>query len=169
MSEPRASVTTVEGVLTVSADVRFAIVASRFNPFIVERLVDGAVDAFVRHGVRPEALTIVRVPGSWELPLACQQLARQGRWAALVALGAVIRGATPHFDHVAMQAAQGVARVSLDTAVPIAFGVLTTDTIEQAVERAGTKAGNKGYDAAMVAIEMVSLTKALGASGGSEP
>jgi 6,7-dimethyl-8-ribityllumazine synthase len=166
MTEPRASVATVEGLLTVSADARFAIVASRFNAFIVERLVDGAVDAFVRHGVRPEALTIVRVPGSWELPLACQQLARQGRWAALVALGAVIRGATPHFDHVASQAAQGVAQVALETAVPIAFGVLTTDTIEQAVERAGTKAGNKGHDAAMVAIEMVSLTRALAALGG---
>ena len=157
----RSLIQTLEGDFRITEGTRFAIVASRFNSFIVESLVEGAVDALLRHGAKAETIQIVKVPGSWELPLACQQLARRGGIAAIVALGAVIRGATPHFDHVAAQAAKGIAQVSLDTGVPIAFGVLTTDTIEQAVERAGTKAGNKGYDAAMVAIEMVQLSRVL--------
>ena len=157
----RSQVQTLEGDFRITEGTRFAIVASRFNSFVVESLVEGAVDALLRHGAKPDAIQIVKVPGSWELPLACQQLARRGNVAAIIALGAVIRGATPHFDHVAAQAAKGISQVSLDTGVPIAFGVLTTDTIEQAVERAGTKAGNKGYDAAMVAIEMVQLSRVL--------
>ena len=157
----RSLIQTLEGDFRIAEGTRFAIVASRFNSFIVESLVEGAVDALLRHGAKADAIQIVKVPGSWELPLACQQLARRGNVAAIIALGAVIRGATPHFDHVAAQAAKGISQVSLDTGVPIAFGVLTTDTIEQAVERAGTKAGNKGYDAAMVAIEMVQLSRVL--------
>jgi 6,7-dimethyl-8-ribityllumazine synthase len=157
----RSLVQTLEGDFRITEGTRFAIVASRFNSFIVESLVEGAVDALLRHGAKAEAIQIVKVPGSWELPLACQQLARRGNLSAIIALGAVIRGATPHFDHVAAQAAKGISQVSLDTGMPIAFGVLTTDTIEQAVERAGTKAGNKGYDAAMVAIEMVQLGRVL--------
>ena len=157
----RSLIQTLEGDFRIAEGTRFAIVASRFNSFIVESLVEGAVDALLRHGAKADAIQIVKVPGSWELPLACQQLARRGNVAAIIALGAVIRGATPHFDHVAAQAAKGISQVSLDTGVPIAFGVLTTDTIEQAVERAGTKAGNKGHDAAMVAIEMVQLSRVL--------
>lgn len=157
----RSQIQTLEGAFTIADGARFTIIASRFNSFIVEHLVEGAVDALLRHGAKPEQLQIVKVPGSWELALACQQVARRGDVAAIVALGAVIRGATPHFDHVAAQAAKGISQVSLDTGIPIAFGVLTTDTIEQAVERAGTKAGNKGYDAAMVAIEMVALGRVL--------
>ena len=157
----RSLIQTLEGDFRITEGTRFAIVASRFNAFIVESLVEGAVDALLRHGAKAESIQIVKVPGSWELPLACQQLARRGSVAAIIALGAVIRGATPHFDHVAAQAAKGISQVSLDTGVPIAFGVLTTDTIEQAVERAGTKAGNKGHDAAMVAIEMVQLSRVL--------
>jgi 6,7-dimethyl-8-ribityllumazine synthase len=165
MSHHLDSVRTLEGSFNDVGDARFAIVASRFNAFIVERLVEGALDAFGRHGVPRASLVRVLVPGSWELALACQQLARQGSFSALVALGAVIRGATPHFDHVAAQAARGISQVSLETGVPIAFGVLTTDTIEQAVERAGTKAGNKGFDAAMVALEMVALSRAIASAG----
>ncbi|HEU5074143.1 MAG TPA: 6,7-dimethyl-8-ribityllumazine synthase [Polyangiaceae bacterium] len=157
----RSQIQTVEGDFTIAEGARFAIIASRFNSFIVEHLVEGAIDALLRHGAKPEALQIIKVPGSWEIPLTCQQVARHGDVAAIIALGAVIRGATPHFDHVAAQAAKGISQVSLDTGIPIAFGVLTTDTIEQAVERAGTKAGNKGYDAAMVAIEMVALARVL--------
>ena len=157
----RSLIQTLEGDFRITEGTRFAIVASRFNAFIVESLVEGAVDALLRHGAKAEAIQIVKVPGAWELPLTCQQLARRGDVAAIIALGAVIRGATPHFDHVAGQAAKGISQVSLDTGVPIAFGVLTTDTIEQAVERAGTKAGNKGYDSAMVAIEMVQLSRVL--------
>lgn len=158
--------TTLEGDFSIAADATFAIVASRFNAFIVEQLVQGAVDALLRHGASARALTLLRVPGSWELALACKKLCAHRPPSAIIALGAVIRGATPHFDHVAAQAARGVAQVSLETGVPIAFGVLTTDSIEQAVERAGTKAGNKGYDAAMVAIEMVSLTRTLAGAPG---
>lgn len=161
MKPSQGSVRTLEGDLTVPKGARFAIVASRFNAFIVEHLVNGAIDALVRHGASPEAIEVIKVPGSWELSLICKKVTERGDVSAIVALGAVIRGATPHFDHVAAQAARGIAQVSLESGIPIAFGVLTTDTIEQAVERAGTKAGNKGYDAAMVAIEMVSLTRAL--------
>jgi 6,7-dimethyl-8-ribityllumazine synthase len=161
MSQADRSLTTLEGTFTNVAGAKFAIVAGRFNAFIVEHLVSGALDALCRHGVDGQDITIVKVPGAWELPLACQKLAKQGKWSALVALGTVIRGSTPHFDYVAGQAARGIAQVSLEAGLPIAFGVLTTDSIEQAVERAGTKAGNKGYDAAMVALEMVSLGRLL--------
>ncbi|HLV21512.1 MAG TPA: 6,7-dimethyl-8-ribityllumazine synthase, partial [Polyangiaceae bacterium] len=137
----------------------------RFNAFIVERLVEGALDALRRHGVGDDRITVVRVPGSWELPLVCQRLAKSGQFAALVAVSAVIRGATSHYEHVAGEVSKGVATVSMATGVPIGFGVLTTDSIEQAVERAGTKAGNKGFDAAMAAVEMVTLGRALGDAG----
>jgi 6,7-dimethyl-8-ribityllumazine synthase len=155
----------LEGALIPPDEARFAIVASRFNAFIVERLVDGALDALRRHGVADERISVVRVPGSWEIPLVCQRLAQSGAVEAVIALGAVIRGATAHFDYVAGEAAKGVFMASMQSGVPVAFGVLTTDTIEQAVERAGTKAGNKGFDAALVAIEMVSLGKALSKHG----
>src|SRR5215831_1489248 len=145
--------TVVEGSLVAPSGARFAIVASRFNDFIVDRLISGAVDALVRHGVEASRITLVRVPGSWEIPIACSKLASKGKVDAIIALGCVIRGATPHFDHVAGEVSKGVAAVSLATGVPIAFGVLTTDTIEQAIERAGTKMGNKGWDSAVSAIE----------------
>ncbi len=156
----------VEGNLVVPAGARFAIVASRFNAFIVDHLVDGALDALRRHGAEMNLVTLVRVPGAWEVPLVVQRLARAKKKPdAIVALAAVIRGATPHFDYVAGEVSKGVASASLATGVPVAFGVLTTDTIEQAVERAGTKAGNKGWDAAVSAIEMVSLARSLDGAG----
>jgi 6,7-dimethyl-8-ribityllumazine synthase len=161
MAEP----TTLEGQLIVPAGARFALVATRFNAFIVESLIRGAEDALFRHGLGPDALTLVRVPGAWELPVVCRRLAKSAKFDALIALGAVIRGATPHFDYVAGEAAKGLAAVSSETGVPVAFGVLTTETIEQAVERAGTKAGNKGFDAALAAIEMVSLGRRLAEAG----
>ena len=160
-----ASVQSIDGMLAVPPGARFAIVAARFNAFIVERLVEGAVDALVRHGADPKNITVVRVPGAWEMPLVCRRLAKSEKLDAVVALGAVIRGATPHFDHVANEVSKGVAQASLESGVPIAFGVLTTDNIEQAVERAGTKAGNKGFDAALTAIEMVALGKQLSQQG----
>jgi 6,7-dimethyl-8-ribityllumazine synthase len=155
----------VEGMLVVPAGARFAVVASRFNHFIVDRLVEGALDALSRHGADMKKVTLVRVPGSWEVPLVVQRVATSKKVDAVIALAAVIRGATPHFDYVAGEAAKGVASASLSTGVPVSFGILTTDTIEQAVERAGTKAGNKGWDAALSAIEMVSLGRALGDAG----
>ena len=150
----------LEGALT-ARDLRFGIVAARFNGFIVERLVEGAIDALLRHGADPRDITLARVPGAWELPLAAQRMARGRRFDAIVALGAVIRGATPHFDYVAGECAKGLARVALDADLPVAFGVLTTDTVEQAVERAGTKAGNKGAEAAVSALEMANLLREL--------
>ena len=156
---------TIEGTLIAPAGSKFAIVASRFNAFIVDHLVSGAVDALVRHGVARENITIAKVPGAWEIPFAAGRIASSKKVDAVIALGAVIRGATPHFDFVAGEAAKGVAQASMSSGVPIAFGVLTTDTIEQAVERAGTKAGNKGWDAATTAIEMVALGRALGDAG----
>jgi 6,7-dimethyl-8-ribityllumazine synthase len=147
---------TIEGHLTDPGG-RFAIVAGRFNEFVTSRLVAGCEDALRRHGVDPDRVDVIWVPGSFEIPLACLHAAKSGKYAAVVALGAVIRGATPHFDLVAGEVAKGVGHVSLQTGLPVIFGVLTTDTIEQAVERAGTKAGNKGYDAGVAAIEMVSL------------
>jgi 6,7-dimethyl-8-ribityllumazine synthase len=155
----------IEGALVAPADASFALVASRFNSFIVDRLIDGAVDGLTRHGVRPGDISIVRVPGAWELGPVCARLARSGKFSAVIALGAVIRGATPHFDYVAGQAAKGLGQVSLESPIPVVFGVLTTDTIEQAVERAGAKAGNKGFDAASVAIEMVCLGRELARRG----
>ncbi|MBX3191772.1 MAG: 6,7-dimethyl-8-ribityllumazine synthase [Labilithrix sp.] len=170
MASPRV----VEGNLVVPKGTKLAIVASRFNHFIVDRLVEGALDAIARHGGEEGNVTVVRVPGAWEIPIAVQRLASGGgagagakkkKVDAIIALAAVIRGSTPHFDYVAGEVAKGVAGVSLASATPIAFGVLTTDTIEQAVERAGTKAGNKGWDAALSAIEMVSLGRALDGAG----
>jgi 6,7-dimethyl-8-ribityllumazine synthase len=161
MASPRV----VEGNLVVPKGAKFAIVASRFNHFIVDRLVEGAVDAIVRHGGEEANVTIVRVPGAWEIPLAAQRVAKGHKVDAVIAVSAVIRGSTPHFDYVAGEVSKGVASVSLATGIPIAFGVLTTDTIEQAVERAGTKAGNKGWDAAVSAIEMVSLERTLEGAG----
>lgn len=144
-------------------DKRFAIVVARFNDFITERLLAGAREAFRDHGVAEESIDVARVPGSFEIPLVAQKLARSGDYAAVVCLGAVIRGETAHFEHVAGQAAAGIAAVARVTGVPILFGVLTTDTTEQAVERAGVKGGNKGYDAARDAIEMASLMDQLDA------
>ncbi|MDP9002548.1 MAG: 6,7-dimethyl-8-ribityllumazine synthase [Myxococcota bacterium] len=155
----------IEGSLVIPPGTRFAIVASRFNHFVVDRLVEGAVDALVRHGAQPQAITIVRVPGAWEIPLVARRLARSEKVDAVVALGAVIRGSTPHFDYVAGEAIKGLAMAAEGNVVPIAFGVLTTDTMEQAIERAGMKAGNKGWDAAVSAIEMVALARALDEAG----
>lgn len=134
---------------------------SRFNEFITSKLLSGAVDCLERHGAESEAITAVWVPGAFEIPLAAQKLANSGKYDAVICLGAVIRGSTPHFDYVCAEVSKGVAHVSLETGVPVAFGVLTTENIEQAVERAGTKAGNKGVDAAMTAIEMVNLLKTI--------
>jgi 6,7-dimethyl-8-ribityllumazine synthase len=139
--------------------VPIAIVVSRFNAFISERLLDGALDALRRHGADDADLLVARVPGSFELPLVAKKLATSGKFGAVIALGAIIRGSTPHFDYVAAEAAKGLAHASFEAGVPVAFGVLTTDTIEQAVERAGTKAGNKGWDAALSAIEMIDLLR----------
>jgi 6,7-dimethyl-8-ribityllumazine synthase len=162
---PESPVKSIEGNLIVPAGAQFAIVGSRFNAFIVERLIEGAIDALVRHGAEAKNITVVRVPGCWEIPLVCARLAKSGKLDALVATGAVIRGATPHFDHVASEVSKGIAQVSMETGVPVTNAVLTTDSIEQAVERAGTKAGNKGFDAAMAALEMVTLGKQLGQQG----
>lgn len=148
--------TVIEGVLNASGK-RFAIVAGRFNELITRKLLEGAVDCLVRHGAEHDAISVVWVPGSFEIPLAARKLAQSDSCDAVICVGAVIRGSTPHFDYVASEVAKGIAVSSLDTGKPIIFGVLTTDTIEQAVERAGTKAGNKGFDAAMTAIEMVDL------------
>ncbi len=151
---------TIEGEL-LARDLRFAILASRFNEFVVEPLIRGALDAFRRHGVADKQIDIVRVPGAFDIPIVARKLALAQRYEALVALGCVIRGQTPHFDYVAGECAGGIARVALESGVPIAFGVLTTDTAEQAVDRAGGKAGNKGADAALVALEMANLLRRL--------
>ena len=143
-------------------DARFAIVVSRFNEFITERLMEGALDALERHGADMSAVTVAWCPGAFESPLVIKKLAQSGKYDAVICLGAVIRGATTHFDFVAGQAASGAMSASLETGIPVLFGVLTTDTIEQAIERAGTKAGNKGAEAATAAIEMVNVLKACG-------
>ena len=150
-----------EGHLRVHKGGRFALVAARWNDFIVERLVGGAQDCLRRHGVADDAMDLIKVPGSFELPLGAQALAKSGKYDAVIALGCVIRGGTPHFDLIAAEVTKGVAQVSLQTGVPIAFGVLTTDTAEQAIDRAGVKMGNKGWEAAMSALEMVDLLKQL--------
>jgi 6,7-dimethyl-8-ribityllumazine synthase len=149
---------TTEGNLVVNG-ARFGIVAGRFNSYIVDALVKGAVDTLLRHGTDENDIEIVHVPGAFEIPLAAQRMADAKRFDAIITLGAVIRGATPHFDYVAGECAKGITSVSLKYDIPVAFGVLTVDTIEQAIERAGTKAGNKGVDAAMSAIEMVNLLR----------
>jgi 6,7-dimethyl-8-ribityllumazine synthase len=149
-----------EGVLT-GEGLRFAVVVSRFNEFISSKLLSGAWDCLTRHGASPEKIDVAWVPGAMEIPLIAQRLAATKKYDAVVCLGAVIRGSTPHFDYVAAEVAKGVAKVQLDTGLPVIFGVLTTDSIEQAVERAGTKAGNKGWDAAISALEMANLVRRM--------
>ena len=150
----------IEGEL-LARDLRLGLIAARFNEFVVEPLIRGALDALKRHGASEKQVEIVRVPGAFDLPIVARKLALSRRYDALIALGAVVRGQTPHFDYVAGECASGLARVALESGVPIAFGVLTTDTMEQAVDRAGGKAGNKGADAAMTAIEMANLLRRL--------
>lgn len=157
--------TIYEGSFSIPSGARFAIVSARFNHFIVDRLVEGAMDGLKRHGASDEQIDHVLTPGAWELPLIVKRLARSERYAAILALGAVIRGSTPHFDFVASEAAKGSAQAMMTHEVPVIFGVLTTDTIEQAIERAGTKAGNKGFEAALAAVEMVSLSERLASAG----
>jgi 6,7-dimethyl-8-ribityllumazine synthase len=141
--------------------LRFAVVVSRFNEFIAGKLVDGALDALGRHEVADKDVTIVRVPGAWEIPLVAKRLAASGKYHGVLCLGAIIRGHTPHFDYVAAEASKGVAQAALETGVPVLFGILTADTLEQAIDRAGAKSGNKGFDAAMAALEMANLLKSL--------
>ncbi len=152
-----------EGKLN-AAGMRFGIVISRFNDFITTRLLSGALDSLTRHGAAEEDVDVAWVPGAFEIPLVARKLADSGRYDAVICLGAIIRGATPHFDYIAAEASKGVAKVALDSALPVIFGIITADTIEQAVERAGTKAGNKGWDAALSAMEMASLMRALGSA-----
>jgi 6,7-dimethyl-8-ribityllumazine synthase len=154
------NIRTIQGDL-IARDLRITIVAARFNDAIVDTLIRGAVDMLLRHGASEKQIEVIRVPGAYDLPLVVRRVAAAKRCDAVVALGAVIRGATPHFDLVAGQCAAGLARASEDTGIPVAFGVLTTDTIEQAVERAGTKAGNKGADAALCALELANLLRRL--------
>lgn len=151
---------TIEGDLRANS-ATYAILVTRFNSFITESLLEGAKDALLRHGISENQLTVIRIPGAYEMPLVAQQCAKSGKYDAVIALGAVIRGGTPHFDYVAGECAKGLGQVSLDTGVPVSFGVLTTDSIEQAIERAGTKAGNKGAEAAMTALEMINLMKQI--------
>lgn len=150
----------IEGEL-LARDLRFAFVAARFNEFVVEPLIRGALDALKRHGATEKQIEIVRVPGAFDIPIVVRKLALSRRYDAVIALGAVVRGQTPHFDYVAGECASGLARIALETGVPVAFGVLTTDTMEQAVDRAGGKAGNKGADAALAAVEMANLLRRL--------
>jgi 6,7-dimethyl-8-ribityllumazine synthase len=155
-----SKIKTIEGEYS-GASANYAIVVSRFNEFIVNSLQDGAINCLSRHGVPDSAMTVIKVPGAFELPLAAQKAAQTEQYDAIIALGAVIRGSTPHFDYVCTECSRGLNQVSLEFEIPVAFGVLTVDTIEQAIERAGTKAGNKGADAAMTALEMVSLMRKL--------
>jgi 6,7-dimethyl-8-ribityllumazine synthase len=152
--------TVYEGMLN-GEGVKIAIVAARFNDFVVEHLTDGAIDCLTRHGVSSQDIDIVKVPGAFEIPLAAQKLAQGGKYDAVICVGAVIRGATAHFDFVAAEVSKGIANVSLQSGVPVIFGVLTTDTIEQAIERAGSKAGNKGAECAQTAIEMINVLKQI--------
>lgn len=154
------TIKTIEGNL-IAKDLKIGIVVGRFNEFIGSKLLSGALDGLLRHGAYENNVEIIWVPGSFEIPLAAQKLSSSSKYDAIICLGAVIRGSTPHFDYVAIEMTKGIAKVSLDTGIPVVFGVLTTETIEQAIERAGTKAGNKGYDAALTAIEMANLLKQL--------
>ena len=147
----------LEGFLHKGEKFKFGIVASRFNSAIVDRLIEGAIDCLTRHGVSEENITLVKVPGAWEIPLAAKKLAKRKDIDAVIALGAVIRGATPHFEYVAAEVSKGLANVSLEVEKPITFGIITADTLEQAIERAGTKMGNKGWEAALAALEMVEV------------
>jgi len=151
----------IEGKL-IAEGKKFGLVASRFNDFITDRLVGGAVDALVRSGAKDADIELVKVPGAFEIPLLAQKMAKKGKYDAVICLGAVIRGSTSHYDYVCAEASKGIAAASMDTGVPIIFGILTTDTIEQAIERAGTKAGNKGWSAAMAAVEMANLVDIVG-------
>jgi 6,7-dimethyl-8-ribityllumazine synthase len=151
---------TIEGELQAKG-LKFGIVVSRFNEFITSKLLDGAVDALLRHGAKEEDIDVVRVPGSFEIPLIAKKLALKGTYNAIICLGAIIRGSTPHFEYIAAEVSKGIATTSMETGVPVAFGIITSDTIEQAIERSGTKSGNKGWDAAMTAIEMAQLIKKL--------
>jgi len=151
----------IEGNLSAKG-LRFALLAGRFNDFISDRLLDGALDTLTRSGATEGDIEIVKVPGSFEMPVVAKALAESGRYDAVICLGCIIRGGTPHFDYVASEAAKGIAKVSLDTGIPVSFGVITADNIEQAIERAGTKSGNKGRDAALSAIEMANLLKTIG-------
>ncbi|MDD7403586.1 MAG: 6,7-dimethyl-8-ribityllumazine synthase [Butyribacter sp.] len=151
---------TIEGNV-VAEGAKIAIVGARFNEFIVSKLISGAQDGLVRHGVNDDDITLVWVPGAFEIPLAAKKLAMSGKYDAVICLGAVIRGATSHYDYVCAEVSKGIAAVSLEAGIPVMFGVVTTDNIEQAIERAGTKAGNKGYDCALGAIEMINLAKQL--------
>jgi 6,7-dimethyl-8-ribityllumazine synthase len=150
----------VEGQLS-AAGFRFGIIVGRFNDFISSRLVEGAMDALLRHGAADENVSVIKVPGAFEIPFVAKRLAESGQYDAVICLGAVIRGATPHFDYVAAEVSKGVANVGLESGVPVVFGVVTTDNLEQAIERAGSKSGNKGYEGAVAAIEMVNLLKEL--------
>lgn len=150
----------IEGELQAKG-LKFGIVMSRFNDFITSKLFDGAIDALLRHGAKEEDIDIVRVPGSFEIPMVAKRMALKGTYNAIICLGTIIRGATPHFEYIAAEASKGIASVSIETGLPVAFGIITSDTIEQAVERAGTKSGNKGWDAAITAIEMAQLMKKL--------
>ena len=150
----------LEGMLT-GKDRKFAIVVSRFNDFITSKLVDGALDCLLRHEVKDEDITLVKVPGAFEIPLAAQKLAESGNYDGVICLGAVIRGATTHYDYVCNEVSKGIAKITLDTGLPVGFGIVTTENIEQAIERAGTKSGNKGYDTAMSVLEMVDLFNAM--------
>ena len=153
-----STIKTIEGDYQ-NASARYGIAVARFNSFIVDRLLEGATDALQKHGVMDRDITIAKVPGAYELPLATKMMASTGEYDGIIALGAVIRGGTPHFEYVAGECVKGLSQVGLDAGLPVTFGVLTVDTIEQAIERAGTKAGNKGAEAAMTAIEMVSLSR----------
>jgi 6,7-dimethyl-8-ribityllumazine synthase len=144
-----------------AGEQRVAIVASRFNDFLVRELLDGAQDCLTRHGVDPERVDVAWVPGSFEIPLAAAKLADSGRYAAIICLGCLIQGDTPHFSYIAAEVTKGIAQVALDTGIPVSFGVITADTLDQAIERAGTKAGNKGFDAALSALEMIDLWRAI--------
>ena len=150
-----------EGQLTTQQNEKFCIIISRFNDFIGEKVLSGAIDTLKRHGVADENIEVAKVPGAFEIPLAALKFAKTNKYSAIITLGAVIKGSTPHFDYVSAEVSKGVANVSLQTGIPVIFGVLTTDNIEQAIERAGTKAGNKGADAAKTAIEMVNLFKTI--------
>ncbi len=151
----------IEGKIVASEGAKIGIVAARFNEFIVSKLVSGAEDALVRHDVKEDDITLAWVPGAFEIPLAAKKMAMSGKYDAIICLGAVIRGATSHYDYVCNEVSKGIAQVSLESGIPVMFGVVTTENIEQAVERAGTKAGNKGYDCALSALEMINLMKQM--------